>query len=119
VAGATLRLLSAATSAPLPAGCFDDPAQQGQVTLADGWYKFDVNFSDPACPVPACPGSANDVIPATNQFCEVEPSELPPAPAIPPLDPRTTYHLHLMLNGLQTPGSSQIFNNHIPIDPLL
>src|SRR6266581_6104736 len=30
--------------------CFDDPAQQGQVTLADGYYKFDLNFSDPACP---------------------------------------------------------------------
>ena len=35
---------------PLPASCFDDPAQQGQVTLASGFYKFDVNFSDPACP---------------------------------------------------------------------
>ncbi|HKQ97473.1 MAG TPA: hypothetical protein VJV75_06340, partial [Candidatus Polarisedimenticolia bacterium] len=156
VAGASVRLLSAATSLPLPAGCFDDPAQQGQVTLADGWYKFDVNFSDPACPsggdylvdvtvppgptflvgpsqiipattnattpafsVPACPGSPSDFIPATNLFCEVEPSELPPAPAIPALDPRTTYHLHLMLDGSQAPGSSQIFNNHIPIDPLL
>src|SRR5439155_5200034 len=29
----------------------------------------------------------------------------------------TIYQLHLMLNGSQTPGSSQIFNNHIPIDP--
>ena len=31
-------------------GCFYDPNQQGQVTLADGYYKFDLNFADPACP---------------------------------------------------------------------
>ena len=156
VAGATLRLLSAAGAAPLPAGCFDDAAQQGQVTLADGWYKFDVNFSDPACPsggdylievtappgntyvagpsqiitpatdaataafsVPACPGSASDVIPGTPQFCEVQPSELAPGPAVPPRTAGTVYDLHLMLDGSQPPGSSQIFNNHIPLDPQL
>ena len=39
-----------AAALALPASCFDDPAQQGQVTLADGYYKFDLNFSDPACP---------------------------------------------------------------------
>ena len=30
--------------------CFDDPAQQDQITLADGYYKFDLNFSQPSCP---------------------------------------------------------------------
>src|SRR5262249_1408973 len=50
VPGVTLTLLNAANGSPLPAGCFDDAAQQGQITLADGYYKFDVNFSDPACP---------------------------------------------------------------------
>src|SRR5262249_21638799 len=50
VAGATLNLLDARSASPLPAGCFDDAAQQGQITLADGYYKFDINFSDPACP---------------------------------------------------------------------
>ncbi len=50
IAGATLTLLDAGSASPLPASCFDDAAQQGQVTLADGYYKFDVNFSDPACP---------------------------------------------------------------------
>jgi uncharacterized repeat protein (TIGR01451 family) len=30
--------------------CFDDPAQQGQITLGSGYYRFDINFSDPACP---------------------------------------------------------------------
>src|SRR5207247_4049677 len=48
--GATLTLLGAGSGSPLPSGCFDDAAQQGQVTLADGYYKFDLNFSDTACP---------------------------------------------------------------------
>src|SRR5204863_9905716 len=50
VAGTTLTMLDARSASPLPAGCFDDAAQQGQITLADGYYKFDINFSDPACP---------------------------------------------------------------------
>ena len=49
-AGVTLRMLSAGTRTTLPAACFDDPAQQNQVTRADGYYRFDMNFSDPACP---------------------------------------------------------------------
>lgn len=156
VVGATLTLLNAGSASPLPAGCFDDAAQQGQVTLADGYYKFDVNFGDPACPsggdyliavtpppgttyiagysqiippasgastaafpVPLCPGSSNDAIPGTVLFCEVQPSELAPAASVPAQDPRTIYHVHLSLNDSQPPGSSQIFNNHIPLDPQL
>ena len=125
----------------MPAACFDDAAQQGQITLADGYYKFDVNFSDPACPssgdyliavtappgsnyaagysqiippkssastaafsVPACPGSANDAIPATALFCETQPSEFAPAPSIPPRSPGTVHYVHLMLDGSQAPG---------------
>lgn len=48
IAGATLAMLRA--GAPLPASCFDDTAQQGQITQAGGYYRFDLNFSDPACP---------------------------------------------------------------------
>jgi uncharacterized repeat protein (TIGR01451 family) len=48
IAGATLTLLRAGT--PLQASCFDDTAQQGQITQAGGYYRFDLNFSDPACP---------------------------------------------------------------------
>jgi uncharacterized repeat protein (TIGR01451 family) len=140
----------------LPIGCFDDAAQQGQVTLADGYYKFDVNFSDPACPsggdyligvtappgttyiagysqiipptsdastaafsVPSCPGSPNDTIPGTALFCEVQPSEFAPAPSVPARSAGTTHHVHLTLDGSQPPGSSQAFNNHIPLDPEL
>src|SRR6185312_495599 len=48
IAGATLSMLRAGSL--LPASCFDDPAQQSQITLASGYYRFDINFSDPACP---------------------------------------------------------------------
>ena len=144
------------SASPLPASCFDDAAQQGQITLADGYYKFDVNFSDPACPsggdyligvtapagtnyvagysqiipptssastaafsVPACPGSAADAIPGTALFCEVQPSEFAPAASVPARSAGTTYYVHVMLDSSQMPGSSQIFNNHIPLDPQL
>jgi large repetitive protein len=154
IPGATLALRNAGTGVSLPTGCFDDAAQQGQVTLADGFYKFDVNFKDPACPsggdylievtappgttyiagysqiipptssastaafsVPACPGSTNDAILATAQYCEVQPSDSAPAASVAPRSAGTIYHVHVMLDGSQTPGSSQIFNNHIPLDP--
>jgi uncharacterized repeat protein (TIGR01451 family) len=154
VAGATLTLLVAGSANPLPSLCFDDPAQQGQVTRGDGYYKFDLNFSDAACPsggsyllgltpgagfaagysqiippisgpstaafsVPACPGSAGDAIPATAQHCEAQPSEFEPPPSVPPRTAGTDYHVHLTLDGNQVPGSSQIFNNHIALDPQL
>jgi uncharacterized repeat protein (TIGR01451 family) len=155
VPGAALTLLSPGGS-PLPSSCFDDPVQQGQVTLADGWYKFDLNFSDPACPsggdyllavaappgptfvpgpsqiippttdagtaafsVPACPASTVDALPATATYCEVQRSELAPAAAVPARSAGTVHHVHLALDGSQTPGTSQIFNNHIPLDPQL
>jgi uncharacterized repeat protein (TIGR01451 family) len=153
IAGAALTLLDARTASPLPSGCFDDAAQQGQITLADGYYKFDMNFSDSACPsggryligvsaptgmnyatgysqiippmsnastgafsVPACPA---DAVPGTAQFCEVQPSEFAPRNSVPARSTGTTYYVHLMLNGSQQPGSSQIFNNHIPLDPMI
>ncbi len=155
VAGATLTLLSAGSGAPLPTSCLDDAAQQGQVTLADGYYKFDINFSDPACPsggeyligvtapdttyvagysqiipptssastpalsVPACPASTDDALPATALYCEAQPSEFAPAVSIAARSAGTNYHVHLRLDGSQLPGSSQIFNNHIPLDPEL
>jgi uncharacterized repeat protein (TIGR01451 family) len=154
VAGTTLTLMDAASASPLPASCFDDAAQQGQITLADGYYKFD--FSSPACPsggnyliglapppgtsyiagysqiipptsgvsttafsVPACPASPSDAIPVTTLFCEVQPSEFAPAASIAPRSAGTIHHVLLMLDSSQMPGTSQIFNNHIPIDPQL
>src|SRR5512146_1270090 len=156
VPGAILTLRNGGSGAPLPVGCFDDAAQQGQVTLADGYYKFDINFSDPACPsggdflievtappgnnyiagnsqiipaksdastaafsVPACPGSADDAIPVTALFCEVQASDSAPATSVRARSAGTMYHLRLRVDGSQSPGSSQIFNNHIPLDPEL
>ena len=150
VPGATLRLLNAGTSLPLPLGCFDDAAQQGQVTLADGWYKFDLNFNDPACPirgnylievttpgtfvagysqiipptsgpstlpylVPACPGGIRVTVGAVS-YCQAQPSELAPPVSVPPAS--VIYHVHLVLDS-SPPISSQLYNNHIPIDPQL
>jgi len=156
VLGATLTLLDARSGSPLPAACFDDPVQQGQITLASGYYKFDINFSDPACPsggdyliavtappgatyvagysqiippssnastaafsVPTCPGSVNDAIPGTTLFCEAQSSEFPPAASVAPRSTGTAYYARLRLDGSRIPGTSQIFNNHIPLDPQL
>jgi large repetitive protein len=152
IAGATLRLLDGSGS-PLPASCFPPgAAQQGQITLADGWYKFDLTFGDPACPsggdylidvtppgptyvagysqiipptsgpappsfsVLSCPGGTIVTIGLIN-FCQVQPSELAPLLSVPPQS--VVYHVRLMLDNSQTPGSSQAYNNHIPLDPQL
>ncbi|MFZ2161061.1 MAG: isopeptide-forming domain-containing fimbrial protein [Sideroxyarcus sp.] len=153
VTGARLTLLDAASQTALPASCFDDPAQQGQVTLAAGYYRFDINFSNGACPaggtyllnvvrpasgfasntsvlippqssnataafsVPACLGSANDAVPGTPNHCEVVALETAPPMSIAAGTPGTRYHLHLLLNNTLVPGQSQLFNNHIPLDP--
>ena len=67
--------------------------------------------------VPTCPGSADDAVPATAQHCEVQTSEFAPPPSVRARTPGTRYHLHLTLDDSLVPGSSQIFNNHIPLDP--
>jgi len=153
IAGATVTMVRGASKAPVSASCFDDPGQQGQVTPASGYYKFDLNFSDPSCPsggdylvqvtapssgymagesklvppasgsatasfsVPSCPGSAADAVPATSGYCEAQPSELIPAATVS-AGTGTAYYLHLTLDNPQ-PGASQIYNNHIAIDPTL
>ena len=155
VSGATVTLLDARNSAPLPSSCFDDPNQQGQITVPNGYYKFDINFSDPACQsgnsvllqvtapdsvyvpgvsqmipptsdlstlpfdVPGCPGSANDAVLTTAQHCEAQVSEFAPAATVPAQSPGTAYHLLLRVDGTQPPGTSQLFNNHVPLDPRL
>ena len=49
VQGARLTMLNGATGRTLPEACFDDPVQQNQVTTANGFYKFDLNFSQSEC----------------------------------------------------------------------
>lgn len=155
MSGAMLSLVEAGSGATVPATCFDDSRQQDQVTLADGYYKFDLNFSGPGCPsggdyviritspagaflagysqiipptadastaplsVPLCPASPQDAIPGTLQYCEAQPSEFAPPTSIAARGNGTEYYVHLTLDGSQPPGSAQIFNNHIPIDPEL
>ncbi len=154
LAGATLRLLNAGSMAPVSEACFDDPNQQGQTTLVSGYYKFDLNFSDPSCPsggsylieiasganyepgtsqlippatdaattpfnVPYCPGTVNDAIPTTGVHCEAQASEFAPPIGAAAETPATRYYLNLVLNEDRLPGTSQLFNNHIPLDPVL
>jgi uncharacterized repeat protein (TIGR01451 family) len=61
----------------------------------------------------------DDALPATTQRCEVQPSEFQPGAAVAARSAGTTYHVHLTFDDAQVPGSSQIFNNHIPLDPML
>ena len=155
IAGAILTLVDGRTNAVMPSSCFDDPAQQGQVTLADGYYKFDLNFADPACAsnslytiqvtppnsnyvsgvselipptsdlstapfdVPACAGSTDDAVPATAQHCEAQTSEFAPPTSVAARSTGTVYHSLLRLDGTRLPGTAQLFNNHIPLDPRL
>jgi len=155
IAGATVSLVDVRNSAAVPSSCFDDPNQQGQVTVGNGYYKFDMNFSDPSCPsglnyviqvvppnstyiggvselipptsdattlpfdVPACSGSTNDAVLATAQYCEAQASEFAPTAAAPARSAATNYHSFIRLDNSQLPGSAQLFNNHIPLDPRL
>jgi uncharacterized repeat protein (TIGR01451 family)/fimbrial isopeptide formation D2 family protein len=154
IAGAIVTMLRAGSSTALPAACFDDPNQQNQLTLPAGWYRFDINFSDPACPsggsyvlqvtppgagylvgaslmippassastapfsVPTCPGGSYDAVPGTTQYCEAQVSEFAPPSSVPARSTGTRYFLNLTLDGTYIPGSSQIYNNHIPVDLL-
>jgi len=155
IAGVMVTLVEAASGIALPTVCFDDAAQQNQVTQTDGYYKFDVNFDDFACAdggdylieltapgvnfepgfsdiippaadpaaaplsVPLCPGTVADAVPGTLQYCEAQPFEFAPGATVPARGAGTAYFVHLTLDGSQPPGSSQIFNNHLPIDPVL
>ncbi|MDH5368715.1 MAG: hypothetical protein OEW99_01730, partial [Gammaproteobacteria bacterium] len=155
IPGATVSLLNAATGTALSSSCFDDINQQNQVTTANGYYKFDLNFSQSDCvaggdyliritppaagysllpsyaippqtdatttafDVPNCPGTVDDAVAAPAGYCETQASELAPVLAIAPASAGTNYYLHLTLDNTSVPGDSQIFNNHLPIDPLL
>ena len=69
--------------------------------------------------VPSCSGSIDDAILATGQYCEIQPSEFAPPTSLPARSAGTVYHSHLVFDSSQQPGSGQIFNNHIPLDPQL
>ncbi|WP_224983594.1 isopeptide-forming domain-containing fimbrial protein [Geomonas agri] len=67
--------------------------------------------------VPACPSSAFDAVPTTAGYCEAQASDLAPGTSVLP-GAATAYYLRLTLDNLQ-PGYSQIYNNHIAVDPTL
>ena len=157
IAGATLRMLSASGAAALPSACFDDPVQQGQVTRGDGYYKFDLNFSDAACPSGGsylievvAPGAAlqrrllaadsADLRTPRRRRSRSRPVRAAPTTRCRPRStsarrrppssrrrrrcrartPGTNYYVHLTARlDAASPGTSQIFNNHIPLDPVL
>jgi uncharacterized repeat protein (TIGR01451 family)/fimbrial isopeptide formation D2 family protein len=77
VAGARMTMRNAATGAALPSQCFDDPVQQNQVTSADGFYKFDLNFSDASCPTGG--GYLIDVTPPATGYMGMPSQVIPPA----------------------------------------
>ena len=66
--------------------------------------------------VPTCPASIDDAVPATAQHCEAAPSAVQPPASVAPRTSGTSYHLHMTFDSSFVPGSSQIFNNHIPLD---
>jgi uncharacterized repeat protein (TIGR01451 family)/fimbrial isopeptide formation D2 family protein len=154
VTGALLHMIRAGSAVPLPSACFDDPVQQGQVTPVGGYYKFDLNFSDPSCPsgatyllqvtspsaympglsrvippmshadtvsfsVPNCPGTVSDAVAETGTYCEAQASALAPGIAVPAATPGTSHYLNLTFTNGVMPGTSEIYNNHIAIDPRL
>ena len=77
VAGARVTMLNAANGAALPIECFDDHVQQNQVTAADGFYKFDLNFSDASCP--AGGGYLISVTPPATGYTSTPSRIIPPA----------------------------------------
>ena len=157
VAGTTLTMINASNgNQPLPASCFDNAAQQNQVTLADGYYKFNINFSvpgscdvgdsyviqvtppptgyvgttsviipptlaltDPAFSVPTCPGGVDDLLTTSPDRCEVQSSAFAPSTSVAPRTTGTSYYLQYTLGNSVNPYTSEIFNNHIPVDPEL
>ena len=76
--------------------------------------------STAAFSVPACPGTAADALPVTTaQHCEVQSFEFAPPTSVPARSAGTVHHTHLSLDSSQVPGSSQLFNNHLAVDPVL
>ena len=77
VAAARVTMRNGTTGAALPAQCFTDPAQQNQTTSANGFYKFDLNFSDASCP--AGGGYLIEVTPPATGYISATSRIIPPS----------------------------------------
>ena len=132
VAGVTVTISSGGN--PLPGVCLIAASQQGQVTAADGAYRFDiVAGADPACPVgeteysisianPAgyAAGVSSTMPPQIGAYevtaCAVSPASCLIAPsAAPPVSPNPGFYYLAFLLEL---NDGNVMHNHIAIDPL-
>ncbi len=90
--------------------------------FATGYSQLIPPISSPSTAplsVPACPGGPDDAVPSTLAFCEAQPQEFAPPPSVRARTAGTNHHVHLSFDDSRIPGSSQIYNNHIPLDPVL
>lgn len=92
-----------------PAGYVAGPSQLLPATTSAATAAFDV---------PSCPGGIDDAVPATAQACEAQTGAQAPAAGIAS-GAGTRHYLHLAFSAAAVPGSSQVFNNHLPLDPRL
>ena len=70
--------------------------------------------------VTTCPANVSqDAIPSTSEHCEVVVHPEAPDLSAGAGTSATQYHLNFILGGTLNPGHRQIFNNQIPIDPVL
>ena len=137
IAGATLTMTTAGGVA-LPAACFVAPAQQGQVTGADGAYRFDIiPGADPLCPVgeteyriaivaPAgYQGAPSTAIPPQGGTLDATTCPIDAVPGgscqvnsqatAPGIADATIYYLAFLLAS----GDPHVVHNHIPLDPIV
>ena len=140
IAGARLTMVQAGSTTEASSTCFDDPAQQNQVTLASGFYKFDLKAScvgdyvikvtppgsgyvagpsriippltSETTPAFSVPSCSPDAVPTTTN-CEAMATASAPDAAVQPS--QITHYLHLTL-GDPAAGDNQIYNNHIAVD---
>jgi len=138
----TLFFNESAGRQEVPEGCLN-PGQQRQTTIDNGFYAFDINVGAPGCPgdgavydiefvapsnffIPGLStiippqagpldagtctsGAGGDALPETVD-CELSPSN-----SLPAEGESTRYFIDFDIDG----GDPQIFNNHIPVDPIL
>jgi uncharacterized repeat protein (TIGR01451 family) len=93
------------------------PPASGYVNMPSGIIAPASDAGTAPFSVPACPGSPDDAVPATTEYCEAVASAAVPPPSVPPGSAGTIYYTHLTLSDGSVPGQSQIFNNFIPLDP--
>lgn len=136
IAGATV-LLTDASGTPLPDPCLIDPRQQGQITQADGAYRFALlPGADVACPAAQTLYGISVVPP--EGYAQGISSNLPPLPedadlssctfdAVPGGWCQASDHPHAppvggpaiyLVRFLAQAGDRMPLHNHIPLDPL-